>query len=137
MSEHNGFVVAKIGKNAETSTDPNDFIFHSDYNTFKIIREDTLIVALAASTNNQSFVQSHGLGFIPLATAFAKESGKNQVFLLNSDNVDLWGPKLGWTSTGVRFNFIETDINQVIFNFDNSNASIRTVSIRFFLLEKI
>ena len=34
--------VAKIRENVD-STDPNDFIFHSSYNTFKILAEGTLL----------------------------------------------------------------------------------------------
>ncbi len=128
--------VAKIGKSA-FSSDPNDFIFHSSYNTFKIILEATKSITLAASTNSQTFTQEHGLSFIPVASAFAIEEGKEQVFLPNSDNISLWGRKLGWVSTGVRFNFIATDSTYIIFNFDNTNASTKNVNIRYFLLEKV
>jgi hypothetical protein len=129
--------VAKIGVNAESSNDPNDFVFHSYFNTFKIITELTKSITLLASTNNQSFTQSHGLSFIPLITAFAKQTTINQVFLPNSDNINLWGTKLGWTSTGVRFNYISADATNVTFNFDNTNATTINVNIRYFLLEKV
>ena len=128
--------IARIGKDAR-STDPNDFIFHSAYNTFKIIEEATKEVTLAASTNDQTFTQAHGLLFIPLVTAFAIETGVDHVFLPNSVNKDLWGPKLGWTSTGAQFNYIAADIDNVIFNFNNTVASEKTINIRYFLLEKI
>jgi len=134
---HLAFVVSKIGKNAETETDPNSFIFHSDYNTFKIALEGTKSVTLAASTNNQSFTQAHGQKFIPLVSAFAKQESVSQIFLPNSDNVDLWGPKLGWTSTGVRFNFVSSDATNIIFNFNNTNGSTKNVSVRYFVLENV
>lgn len=128
--------VTRIGKDVR-STDPNDFIFHSKLNTFKIIKEATITITLAASTSNQSFTDAHGQTFIPVATAFAKESGVSQVFLPNSDDVNVWGSKLGWTSTGVRFNYVAADATNVIFNFDNSNASTKSVSIRYFVLERV
>lgn len=128
--------VAKIGKSAD-STDPNDFIFHSSYNTFKIILEGTKSITLAASTSNQSFTQAHELDFIPLPAAFAKQASINQVFLPNSSNVDLWGPKLGWTSTGVRFNYVASDATNIIFNFDNTNGSTINITIRYFCLEQV
>lgn len=134
---HLAFVVAKKGVNAELATDPNDFVFHSDYNTFKIIKELTAQFTLVASTSNQTFDVSHGRTFIPFVTAFAKEPSKSQIFLPNSDNVDLWGPKLGWTSTGVRFNYIAADASKIYFNFDNNNATPQLVSVRYFILEKI
>ncbi len=128
--------VAKIGKDA-LSTDPNDFIFHSSYNTFKIILEGTKVVTLVASTNNQSFTQAHGLDFIPVITAFAKETGIDQIFLPNSVNVNLFGVKLGWTSTGAKFNYVASDLTNIIFNFDNTKASNIEISIRYFVLEGV
>ena len=135
--KHLAFVVSKIGINAELTTDPNDFIFHSDYNTFKIVVEGTKDITLAASTNNQSFTQAHNQNFIPLVSAFAKESSLAQIFLPNSDNVDLFGPTIGWSSTGVRFNYVATDVNNIIFNFNNTNATPQLVSVRYFVLEKV
>lgn len=129
--------VAKIGKDVSKITNPNDFIFHSNYNTFKIIKEATKVISLAASTSNQSFTEPHLQSFIPLVTAFAKESTLAQVFLPNSGNVSLWGPKLGWVETGVRFNYVKADTTNITFNFDNSNGSIISVSIRYFVLEKV
>lgn len=49
--------VSKTGKNALTSTDPNDYIFHSDLNTFKIIKEGTTTVEY---TSNKYYTFSHG-----------------------------------------------------------------------------
>lgn len=134
---HLGFAVAKNGVNAELTTDPNDFVFHSDFNTFKIIVEATKEITLSASTANQSFTQAHNQKFIPLVHAFAKESTKAQVFLANSGNVDLWGAKLGTTDTGVIFNYVQADDTNIIFNFDNDNGSSITVYIRYFVLEKV
>ncbi len=134
---HLGMVVAKNGVNAELSTDPNDFVFHSDYNTFKIIAVGTKQVTLAASTNNQSFTQLHYQDFIPLITAFGKEVTLAQVFLPNGGNVGSSGPKLGWTTTGVIFNYVAADATNMIFNFDNQNASPKLVDVRYFVLEKV
>jgi len=129
--------VAKIGKNAETATDPNDFIFHSDYNTFKIILEGTKQVTLSASTANQTFTQTHGFNsFVPLVSAFAKDTSLAQVFLPNGVNVELYGAKAGF-SGDVSFNYVATDPTNIIFNFDNDDTSERTINIRYFLLEKV
>jgi hypothetical protein len=127
--------VAKINQSAD-STDPNDFIFHSSYNTFKILLEGTKQVILSASTTNQTFTQAHGLVFfIPLVSAFAKDTSLAQVFLPNGVNVDFYAPKGGFDGY-VKFNYVATDLTNIIFNFDN-NTTERTVNIRYFLLEKV
>lgn len=127
--------VSKIGE-AVNSLDPNDFIYHSEYNTFKIILEGTKAITLAASTANQSFTQAHGLPFIPLPDAFAKRSGVSQVFKPNGIDVELWGPKLGMVGD-ITFNYIAADATNIIFNFDNDKGSTVDVSIRYFCLEEI
>ena len=137
LGEHLAFVVAKKGYNAAIDKNPNHFIFHSDFNTFKIILDDTKTVTLTASTNNQTITQAHGQKFIPLVNAFAKETARAQVFLPNSDNPTLYGVKDGWSSTGIRFNYVKADATNMYFNFNNTTASGVEVSIRYFVLEKI
>lgn len=129
--------VAKIGKDVFESTDPNDFVFHSSYNTFKIILEGIKSVSLSASTNNQTFTQSHGLGYIPLVTAFAKESGQSRVFLPNMEDVSFVSPAGARSKTGVKFNYIASSNSNIIFNFDNTNISSKSISIKYFVLERI
>lgn len=128
--------VAKIGENA-LSTDPNDFVFHSSYNTFKIIVEGTKSITLAASTDNQTFSQPHGLFFIPLVTAYAIQTGVDQVFPPNTFNCTGYGSGAGLFSSGVEFNYITADATNINFNFDNTNASTRSIDIRYFCLEGI
>jgi hypothetical protein len=128
--------VAKIGKSTD-STDPNDFIFHSGYNTFKIIKEGTKSVTLTASTLNQYFTESHGFDtFVPLVSAFAKRSGVAQVFLPNGVDVETYGAKVGFLGD-IKFNFVATNSDEIVFNFDNNKGSNVDVSIRYFLLEKV
>lgn len=127
--------IARIGKSAD-STDPNDFIFHSSYNTFKIILEETKNITLAAATDNQSFTQAHGLQFIPLIDAFAKQSGFSQVCRPNGILIEGWGNKASFTGD-VRFNYISADATNITFNFNNADAGTIDVSIRYFCLEKV
>lgn len=129
--------VAKIGKDVSRITNPNDFIFHSSYNTFKIIQEATKTITLAANTTNQSFTQAHNQRFIPLVTAYAKESTLSQVFLPNSGDISLWSSKGGWTESGVRFNYVKSDATNITFNFDNTNGGTISVTIRYFVLEAL
>lgn len=129
--------VSKQGVNILESTDPKDAIYHSDYNTFKIIIQATKSITLAASTNNQSFTQAHGLSFIPLVTGFARVSGENTVFMPNQEGISFWNSVSGVFGNGVKFNYIKVDATNITFNFDNTNGSTKDVSIRYFCLEAI
>ena len=129
--------VTKIGKSMD-STDPNDYVFHSNYNTFKIILEGTKSITLLASTADQSFTEAHGFdSFIPLLSAFAKRDDADRVFLPNGADILSINSKVGWIGSGVTFNYIATDANNMIFNFDNTNGTTVDVSIRYFLLERV
>lgn len=131
----NVIALAKIGKHV-FSVDPNDYIFHSSYNTFKIVLEGTKSVTLAASTNNQSFTQAHGLGFIPLVDAFAKRGGVAQVFKPNGVDIELWGLTIGF-SGDIRFNYVKADATNITFNFNNAKGTTVALDIRYFCLESI
>jgi len=50
--------VSKDGEDASTSTDPNDYIFHSDLNTFKILKEATSSVTYSS---DGAYTIAHGL----------------------------------------------------------------------------
>lgn len=128
--------VARPGKSAN-STNPNDYIFHSDLNTFKIIKNEVKQITLLADTLNQSFTEAHGLSFIPLVNAFAMEVGTNRVFTQNSEDIYFYAPKGGLWSTYVRFNYCRSNSTNLIFNFDNRDYEEHTININYFCLEKI
>ena len=50
---------------------PNDFIFHSEFNTFKILAQATFS-NLSVNSSNVTFETNHGLGIIPSVYGFAK-----------------------------------------------------------------
>lgn len=64
------FKVTKAGKNA-SSTDPNDYIMHSDYNSFQIIGEGSA-TGQTVNADPKTFTIAHGLSYIPAVFAFAK-----------------------------------------------------------------
>lgn len=65
--------IAKIGKNAITSTNPNDFIFNSSLNTFSIIDTKTRAVALANTGSSEAYTTvAHGKSWYPFAIPFVK-----------------------------------------------------------------
>lgn len=129
--------VAKVGFDVVTETDPKSFVFHSSYNTFKIIRTGVIQLTLLGSTSGQLFYQPHLLDFTPLVTGFAKESGYSQVFPVNSFNILTWGALAGIVDTGVKFVSIAADASNIIFKFDNSNSGDRIVQVRYYCLETI
>ena len=128
--------VTKLGYDVIDETDPNSFVFHSDYNTFKIIRSGVLECTLVGTTNGQLFYQPHLLNFTPLVTAFAKQTGYSQVFPPNSLNIATWGPKAGLLDTGVKFVSVAANATNIIFKFDNSEGGT-TVYVRYYCLETI
>ena len=127
--------VVKIGERTN-STDPNDFIFHSDYNTFKVILEGTKSITLVASTNDQSFTQAHSQNFIPLVTAFAKRSTASQIFAPNGVDIETFTGGAGFAGD-VKFNYVTADATNITFNFDNAKGTTVAVSIRYFVLEVV
>jgi len=127
---------SKAGVNALSSTNPNDYIFHSDLNTFKIVDTGVKEISLTGYTSDQTFTEAHGLSFIPLVNAFANEDTVERVFPPNSPDIYFWGPKAGWFSTGITFNYVQADATNVIFNLSNS-AETQDVNIRYYCLEKI
>lgn len=129
--------VAKQGKDAVTDTNPNDFVFHSSYNTFKIVRRGLMTCVLTPSTNGQMFSEPHFLPFTPLVTAMAKESGYDHAFPPNSPNVYLYGVKAGLFNTGVKFIAVYSNATYVKFEFDNSSGTPKTVYVRYYCIEQI
>lgn len=129
--------VAKPGKNVLTATDPNDFIFHSNYNTFKIILEGTLGITIPASTTSTVFTQTHGLSFTPLVTAFAKQNTAARVLTPNGKDISGFGVSAGIIEQGVDFLSVASDSTTMYFTFANSNGTTRAVTIKYYCLEDI
>ena len=63
--------ISKAGVNVLTATDPNDFIFHSEYNTFKIVAQGK-ITSQTVNSDPKTFTVAHNLGYAPNFYAFCK-----------------------------------------------------------------
>ncbi len=63
--------VSKNGQNVLTITNPNNFIFHSSYNTFKILVEGTLLTQ-TVDADPKTFTVAHNQGKLVAVYAFAK-----------------------------------------------------------------
>ena len=122
--------IAKAGKNAYTATDPNDFIFHSAYNTFKIIASGIYTPTITANSTETKTL-AHGLDYAPLAHAFAKPDGYSYAILPNES---LYSP-VGSAIEIIAFNYLQTDITNITFNIKNNTGSNLDVSLKYFLFE--
>lgn len=126
--------VAKNGQSA-LSSDPNDFIFNSLYNTFKIVAEDTYIVSHNGSPDTQIFSVPHGLDFIPLVAAFILVEGETQAYPPNGSGVTV-ATSDSLITNGVKFDYVEADDTRVYFSITNTGGG-KTINIRFLCLEGI
>jgi len=108
-------VVSKSGIDAGTATDPNDFIFHSDYNTLKIVANGTFDFSVGTSATIVGSV-AHGLSYTPMVNGFMREdsgtfvSGPNQQMRLTSVGyADLIYHDISADGTNVYFRVQNTD----------------------------
>lgn len=63
--------LGKAGKNVLTSTDPNDFIIHSQYNSFFVLAQGNL-TSQSVNADPKTFTIAHGLSYIPAVFGFVK-----------------------------------------------------------------
>jgi len=126
--------VAKIGKNA-FSNNPNDHIFHSFFNTFKIIKEATSDATIPGSSSNYAVTVAHGLDFIPLVMAKCNKDGATSVFPEGGGNILSYGVKAG-VSYDLQLTKIISDATNIKFYFTSTSGD-KTVHIRYKCLETI
>jgi hypothetical protein len=117
--------VARGGKNALTSTDPNDFIFHSEYNTFKIIAE-----------GSEEFV----LGQTEVGTTESKliEIAQSNQFVFafcKFSDGRVGGPGTKAANANVWFTGFEVDGITLTFSFSNESGGNYTVTFKYIVCE--
>lgn len=100
--------VSKSGVNVLTATNPNDFIFNSDLNTFKILAEATYSPTLGTTATNASVSVAHGRSGTPFVIAFCKFSNGRV------------GP-VGSKASNAEFYFNDLSVNSLYINFNYSN----------------
>lgn len=114
--------VAKSGKNALTATDPNDFIFHTGYNTLKIVAQGTL-TGQNVDSDPKTFSVAHGQSHVPICFAFAKFPDGKIALPFSYD----------YSDSGQRFE-VEVDSSDVHFKFHRPGSDY-TVDISYFVFE--
>ena len=136
MSE---YIIAatKSTYDVNTETDPNNFIFNSNYNTFKIIKNDLITCNVIGSTNNQVFTRAHNLPFTPLVNGFYKDGSSSLIIPINGVEVTLVPSGDVLVTTGIEFVSIKSDATNIYFTFNNSSVTAHTIKVRYFCLETI
>lgn len=119
--------VSKAGKDVLTATNPNDFIFHSDYNTLKIIAEPVVIKSVPAGTSAIYPLLAHGLSYTPLVDGFCKVDVEN-VAVCAYEGMGSY-PFLYF------FFYIGADATNIYAKLYNGDSSAHTFSIKCYIFE--
>lgn len=126
------FAVSKATKNVLTATDPNDFIFHSNYNTFKILATGNGTISVAAGaiwSNVETITHNYGTrqGFFIF---FKYPNGRvasfhNPIRIGTSDGtlelIDIVPPR--------------NSANSILFNVANWSGSAVDIEYKYYLFE--
>lgn len=118
--------VTKAGKDALTSTNPNDYIFHSDLNTFKILAEGNL-TSKTVSGNPSTFTFSHGEGTALSVYGFAKFPDGYVAAPLSKSRAS--------SNPAERYWVIEVDSTNISFKFWKGSSSNYDVDIKYYVFE--
>lgn len=119
--------VSKSGQNAVSATDPNAFIFHSSYNTFKILAEGSLINQ-TVDVDPKTFSVAHNQSTIPSVFAFAKFADGYVAQPNDKERADNAKPI-------ERYWRVEVDATNIYFIFNKGTTANYTVSIKYYIFE--
>jgi len=118
--------LSKEGKDALNATDPNDFIFHSDYNTFKIIKEGVL-TAQSVTADPTTFSVAHNQTNVPAFYAFAKFADGYVALPNQKERADAAPVERYW--------LCEADSTNLYFTFYKGASANYSVSIKYYVFE--
>lgn len=117
--------IARRGRNALRSKDPNDYIFHSDLNTFKILKEGTQELSYTAN-NTYSFI--HGA---PITTAAAfmlfVKFPDESITMSNGTYIAISRDSYYTLSAGITATHIQCYIT--------GDGSARTIKVKYYIFE--
>lgn len=120
---------SKSAVNVLTATNPNDFIFHSSYNSLKIIASGIFNQTVPDGTTYHLYSFSHGLGYTPMVVGFCKTDNNNYAVC----------PYEGLPITGFPFYYyfsaIGADSSKVYVELSNVSGSSMNFSIKYYIFE--
>lgn len=120
--------VSKVGINVGTATDPNDFIFDSTLNTFKVITTGTVTGTISAGVIG-TINQAHSQSYIPSIAAFSKRQGFNNVLPVGAFEF--------FPRDDYNFLSATSDGTNLHFEIDNNSSSGGTFDIKYYVFETI
>lgn len=119
--------ITKDGYNVLKETNPNNFIFRSDLNTFKIIKTGSVFFTVSGSSTEVK-TTPHGLTYIPGCFAFARKNGSTIVI----------GPsqfRLGVATDNYKLFSVWADSVNLNFEIRNDNGGSMNIEIRYYCFE--
>lgn len=104
-------IVAKDGVNALTATNPNDFIFHSEYNTLKILEQGTDAVVLSDTGGLEDTHTVSVQTTSPFVFAFCQFNEFAPLFRVGPPGTkdasgDFWFTSVEVSGTDILFNYV-------------------------------
>jgi len=118
--------VSKQGKDVLTATNPNDFIFHSSYNTFKI-KSEGILSSQSVTANPTTFTVAHGQSGIPGVFAFAKFPDGYVTLPGGKERADAWPVD--------RYFAVEVDNTNLYLMFYKGSSANYSVDIKYYIFE--
>lgn len=125
-----GIRVSKSGYNVLTETDVNNYIFHSDYNTFKIVDSGTGSWSISASsTETKTITHNYGtrVGFI----VFFEHPNSRTTYM------EGWADD-GSSTSDITVNGlprITNSTNSISMSIRNGAGSAKTLKYKYYLFE--
>ncbi len=118
--------ISKQGENALTATNPNDFIFHSAFNTFKIIAEGSLI-SQTVNADPKTFTVAHGQSGVPGIYAFIKFPDGFVTLPGGKERADVVPRDRYWD--------VEVDSTNIYFICHKGGSANYNVDIKYYIFE--
>lgn len=117
--------IARRGRNALRSKDPNDYIFHSDLNTFKIIKEGAQEISY---TSNNTYSFTHGAPITSAAAfmLFVKFPDES-ITMSNGTYIAISRDSYYQLSAGITATQIQCYIT--------GDGSARTIKVKYYIFE--
>jgi len=122
--------VSKSGYNALTESNVNNYIFHSDYNTFKIVKSGTGSFTVTASSSEEKTI-THNYGTRVGFMVFFKHPN-NRITYMNNAVDDASSSSSLWIWTTPPISNTTNTINLKVMNTSGTNE---TLYYQYYLFE--
>ena len=119
------FKIIKIGKSID-STDPNDFIFNSSYNTLKIIKKATL-TSQSITANPTTITIAHNQLIVPAVYAYVKYPDGYVAMANGRERAD--------THPLDRYFWLEVNSTNIYFLFYKGSSANYSVDLTYYIFE--